>query len=61
MVITANEVKIRGKDRYVVSDIERYNAFRKNALDLVCFKAMEDIKNGKSKVQSADEHIAEIS
>ncbi len=80
MVISANEVKmkgvsifgnllskfdeliinVRGKDKYVVIDIEIYKEFRKNELDIAYMKTMQDIKEGNYKTQSASEHIKEL-
>ncbi len=53
-------INVRGKERFIVLDIERYKEFRENELDLAYFKAMQDIKNGNAKVQSAKEHIDEL-
>jgi len=80
MVISANEVKIkgvsifenllnkfdeliinvRGKDKYVVIDIERYKKFRESELDIAYLKAMQDVKTGNYKSQTASEHIKEL-
>jgi predicted DNA-binding protein len=51
---------VRGKEKYVVLDIERYRAFREKELDLAYMEAMEDIRQGDYKVQSAKEHIADL-
>ena len=58
----ANEliVTVRGKQKFVVMDIERYNEFRKYELDIAHLKAMQDIKNRNYKEQSAKEHIQEL-
>ena len=53
-------INVRGKDKYVVLDIERYKVFRENELDIAHMKAMQDIKDGKYKVQTAKEHIEEL-
>jgi len=53
-------INVRGKDKYVVLDIERYKVFRENELDLAHMKAMQDIKDGKYKIQTAKEHIEEL-
>ena len=53
-------INVRGKDKYVVLDIERYKAFRANELDLAYMQTMNDIKEGNYKAQSAAEHIAEL-
>lgn len=53
-------INVRGKDRYVVIDIERYKEFRQNELDVAYIKTMQDIKSGNYKTQSASEHIKEL-
>jgi PHD/YefM family antitoxin component YafN of YafNO toxin-antitoxin module len=53
-------INVRGKNKYVVLDIERYKAFRENELDLAHMKAMQDIKDGNFKTQTAKEHINEL-
>ena len=53
-------INVRGKDRYVVIDIERYKEFRKNELDIAYMKTMQDIKTGNYKTQTASEHIKEL-
>jgi hypothetical protein len=53
-------INVRGKDKYVVLDIERYKEFRANELDLAYMKTMKDIENGKCKKLSAKEHLREI-
>ena len=53
-------INVRGKDKYVVLDIERYREFRANELDLAYMQTMNDVKEGKYKAQSAAEHIAEL-
>jgi len=53
-------INVRGKDKYVVLDINRYNELRENELDLAYLKVMQDIESKNYKIQSAKEHIAEI-
>jgi len=53
-------INVRGRDKFVVIDIERYKEFRANELDIAYIKAMKDIEEGKFKTQSADEHIKEL-
>ena len=53
-------INVRGKDKYVVIDIERYKAFRESELDIAHMKAMQDIKDGNYKTQTAKEHIEEL-
>lgn len=53
-------INVRGKDKYVVLDIERYKAFRAKELDLAYLEAMEDVKEKRFKAQNAEEHIREL-
>lgn len=53
-------INVRGKNQYVVLDIERYKELRANELDLAYLKSLQDIKKGNYKIQSAKEHIEEI-
>jgi hypothetical protein len=53
-------INVRGKDKYVVLDIDRYKEFRKNELDIAYMQTMQDIESGNYKKQSAKEHIEEL-
>jgi len=53
-------INVRGKNKYVVLDIERYKELRANELDLAYLKTMQDIEKGNFKSQSAKEHIEEL-
>ena len=53
-------INVRGKNQYVVLDIERYKELRANELDLAYLKSLQDIEKGSFKIQSAKEHIEEI-
>lgn len=53
-------INVRGKNKYIVLDIERYKEFRANELDVAYMKTMQDIKNGNYKTQTAKQHIKEL-
>lgn len=53
-------INVRGKNKYVVLDIERYKELRANELDLAYLKTIQDIEKGNFKSQSAKEHIEEL-
>jgi hypothetical protein len=53
-------INVRGKNKYVILDIERYQEFRENELDLAYMKAMKDIADENYKTQTAKEHIKEL-
>ncbi|WP_044410429.1 prevent-host-death protein [Thiomicrospira microaerophila] len=59
---TADEliINVRGKNKYVVLDMARYQQFRQQELDLAHMLAMQDIKEGRYKVQTAKEHANEL-
>jgi len=53
-------INVRGKEKFVVLDIERYRELRANELDLAYLQTMREIEEGKCKKQSAKEHLAEL-
>ena len=53
-------ITVRGKSKFVVVDINRYNYLRECELEKALNDAKNDIKNGKSRVLSAKEHIKEL-
>ena len=50
-------ISVRGKKKYVVIDIDRYNEMRKAELEQAYQEVMKDYKNGNYKIVSAKEHI----
>ncbi|KIM04046.1 MAG: prevent-host-death protein [Sulfurovum sp. AS07-7] len=52
-------INVRGKNRYVVMDIERYRELRAIELDSLYEKAMREVKEGKY-ITDIDEHLREI-
>ena len=59
---TLNEVliSVRGKNKYVVVDMARYEYLRECELEQAYRDTQEDIKNGNSKTMTAKEHLQEI-
>ena len=53
-------INVRGKDKFVVLDIQRYNELRANELDLAYIQTKQDIKSKNYKTQSAKEHIESL-
>jgi prevent-host-death family protein len=53
-------INVRGRNKYVILDIERYKEFRESELDLAYMKAMKDIADENYKTQTAKEHIKEL-
>jgi len=50
-------ISVRGKKKYVVVDIERYNEMRKAELEKAYNEVMKDYENGDYEIVSAKEHI----
>jgi len=53
-------INVRGKNRYVVMNIERYRELRAIELDSLYEKAMREVKEGNFKVMTAEEHLREL-
>ena len=53
-------INVRGKNKFVVIDIDRYKELRENELDLAYLKTMQNIEEGKYKKQSAQQHIEDL-
>ncbi len=53
-------ISVRGKNKYVVVDMERYEYLRECELEHAYREVQQNIQDGKSKVMSATEHIAEL-
>ena len=53
-------ISIRGQNKFVVVDIERYNYLRECELERALKETKEDIVNGNSRVLSANEHFKEL-
>jgi len=53
-------INVRGKNKFVVIDINRYKELRENELDLAYLKSMKDIKDGNYITQSASSHIQDL-
>ena len=53
-------ISVRGKKKYVVIDMDRYNEMRKAELEQAYQEVMKDYKNGNYKTVSAKEHIENL-
>lgn len=80
MVITANDLKvkgvsalekmlekldevlisIRGKNRFVVVDIERYNYLRECELEKALHDIQRDRAEGRSRILTSEQHFKEL-
>lgn len=53
-------ISVRGKQKFVVLDIERYRELRAKELDMAYIETMQDLKEKRFKSQSTAEHIKEL-
>lgn len=53
-------ISVRGKDRYVVMDMETYNRLRVCELEAALYQAKREISEGKGIEESVDEHLARL-
>ena len=53
-------INVRGKDKYIVLDIQRYKELRSKELDMAYIETMQDIKNAKFKTQTASQHLQDL-
>jgi PHD/YefM family antitoxin component YafN of YafNO toxin-antitoxin module len=53
-------ISIRGKNKFVVVDMERYNYLRECELEKALREVEADRANGRSRVLSAEEHFKEL-
>jgi hypothetical protein len=54
-------ITVRGEQKYVILDMDRYNFLRECELETALLQAQEDLKNDNFVVESVDEHIKRIS
>lgn len=53
-------ISVRGKDRYVVMDIEKYNRLRELELVAAVAEAKADYAAGRFTTESVEEHMQRI-
>jgi PHD/YefM family antitoxin component YafN of YafNO toxin-antitoxin module len=53
-------ITVRGKQKYVVMTMEEYNKLREYELEAAIIESELDIKNGKFKKGSVEEHIKRL-
>ena len=57
-------ITFRGKPKYIVLDIDKYDQIRALELDLLYLQAQEEIKQGKAKIiktqKELEEHFKEL-
>jgi len=53
-------ISVRGKNKYVVLDMARYEYLRECELEKAYRDTQEEIKNGNSKTMTAKQHLQEL-
>jgi prevent-host-death family protein len=53
-------ITVRGKNKYVVLPIEKYNYLRECELEAALLEAKKDLKEGKFVKESVEKHIKRI-
>ncbi len=53
-------ITVRGKSKYVVLPIDKYNYLRECELDTALLESQKDIKEGKFIKESVEKHIKRI-
>lgn len=53
-------ISVRGKDRYVVMDMETYNRLRVCELEAALYQAKREIAEGEGIEESVEEHLARL-
>lgn len=50
-------ISVRGEDKYIIMDIEKYNAFKEYKLTMAIQEAKTDIEAGRFVKETAQQHI----
>ena len=53
-------ISVRGRDRYVVMDMETYNHLRVCELEAALYQSRREIAEGKGIEESVDEHLLRL-
>jgi PHD/YefM family antitoxin component YafN of YafNO toxin-antitoxin module len=53
-------ISVRGKDRYVVMSLEKYDQFRTLELEHALREARADYAAGRTVIESVDEHMRRV-
>ena len=53
-------ISVRGKNKYVVVDMERYEYLRECELEQAYREVQENIKNNKLNTMTAEEHLSDL-
>ena len=50
-------ISVRGKDKYIVMDMDKYNAYREYELEVALQEAKADVEAGRTVKETAQQHI----
>jgi len=53
-------ITVRGKEKYVIVDLKKYNKMREYELEVALLEARSDLANGRAKKESVAEHMARV-
>ncbi len=53
-------ITVRGKNKYVIMDMAKYNLYREYELNTAIMETKEDIKKGNFIIESVDDHIKRL-
>lgn len=53
-------ISVRGRQKYVVMDMDAYNRLRVCELEAAYHQARKEVDEGKEIVESVDEHLARL-
>jgi len=53
-------ISVRGKERYVVMDMETYNHLRELELEAALHEARQELADGKGIQESVEQHMARL-
>lgn len=54
-------ISVRGKDKYVIMNIDKYNAFREYELEVALQESLADVAADRVIIETAEQHIQRIS
>ncbi len=53
-------ISVRGKDKYVIIDMQKYNKLRDYELEIALLEARSDVASGRTKRESVAAHMKRV-
>lgn len=53
-------ITVRGKEKYVIMDVEKYNKIREYELEIALLEARSAVANGSVISESVDDHMKRV-